>query len=197
MQSADVGAWAIFAQDDFGGGNPEDAIALIVMLVLTAIIVVVAIAVWAFILYTYYSALNSIPAQFRTMEPWQVFLLLIPCFNIIWLFFVVQKIPESFRNYFHAIGDHSRGDCGAGIGLWYAILTIVSAIPLVNYISVFPTLILMVMFVVKMWQLKGVVQSSAGAAAFQAAGGGQFGGGYYGGDPNNPYASPGNQPPKF
>jgi hypothetical protein len=196
MQLADLGSWVIFAQDDFGGGGgAEDAVAAGVMIVVMIIAMVISLAIWGFILYTYYSALNSIPAQFRTMEPWQVFLLLIPCFNIIWLFFVVQKIPESFRNYFQAVGDHSRGDCGAGIGLWYAILTVVSAIPLVNYISLIPTLILLIMFIVKMWQLKGVVQS--GAAAFQGAGGGQFGGGYYGGDPKNPYASPGNQPPKF
>lgn len=195
MQLADVGSWIIFAQDDFGGGGgPEDAVAMVVMLVFGVIGAVIGIAIWAFILYTYYTALNAIPPQFRTMEPAHVFLLLIPCFGLIWLFFVVQRIPESFRNYFYAVGDHSRGDCGANVGLWYAILTVVNIIPYVACITGIPTLVLMIMFIVKMYELKGIV--STGAAGFQGAGGGQMGG-FYGGDPKNPYASPGNQPPKY
>jgi hypothetical protein len=78
-------------------------------------------------------ALDKLPPQFRQMEPWQVFLLLIPCFNVVWMFFVLTKVPASLQAYFYANGRKDVDDCGAQLGLWTAITLIVCPIvPLVT-----------------------------------------------------------------
>lgn len=177
----------IFAQQEFSG---EDAVATVFGVICILVGVAIIVGVTVLIYYIFYSSLAAIPEQYRAMEPWQIFLLLIPCFNVVWIFFIVTKIPESFRNYFHAIGDYNRGDCGATIGLWYAIMLICASIPYLGLLFAIPALVLMIIFLVKLNELKNAVKASAHLAP---AGGGD----YYGGDPKNPYASPGPRPDNY
>src|SRR5205085_2007718 len=44
-------------------------------------------------LYFNFKALDKLPVQFRQMEPYQVFFLLIPIFQVVWAFFVFTKVP--------------------------------------------------------------------------------------------------------
>ena len=50
-----------------------------------------------FYLITLQKALEAISVQNRQMPPGQVWLSLIPLFNFVWMFFVVNKIAESFQ----------------------------------------------------------------------------------------------------
>ena len=182
----------LFAQDN----SASDAVAAIIgiiAMVIGLVIVVAAIALMVYTIYTYFTSLDAIPPQFRTMEPGMIFLMFIPCFGIIWIFFIVTKIPESFRNYFWATGNHRFGDCGAALGMWYAILAVISSIPYVNFLTIIPTLILLVMFVLKLNEMKKAVlaDAAAGNVPQKPVYGGEPG--QYTGDPNNPYAPPENQ----
>lgn len=104
-------------------GPPEEAFAIFagVMLVVVVIAVLFFLALYAVVCWLLSNALAAVPEQFREMSTGQVWLLMIPCFNIIWSFFVSQRIPKSFQNYFSSVGVTKNGDCGAQIGLWWSI----------------------------------------------------------------------------
>ena len=98
------------------------------------------------------------------MEPWQVWLLLIPFFNFYWNFIVYQRIPESYQAYFEANGMKGYGDCGKNMGLWYSICTIGAIIvPCVGSIAGIASLVLMIIFIVKEFELRGKIPRDAAA----------------------------------
>lgn len=174
----------IFAQ------QAEDAAAavfVIIMLIIVLVLVVAMLALVAYVYYILYTSLDAVPPEFRTMEPGMIFLMLVPCFNLVWIFFVASKIPESFRNYFWAKNDQRYGDCGAAVGMWWAVLTVINCIPYLNILTSIPTLICLILFLVKVNEMKNAVKASVGEGTQYAAGG--VTPGY--GDPNNPYGSPG------
>jgi hypothetical protein len=84
------------------------------------------------------------------MEPGLVWLLLIPVFNLVWIFFVVLKIPESYQSLFYSRGRTDVGDAGRGLGLAYAICAVVSMgcsiIPCIGGIPALATLVLLILF---------------------------------------------------
>ena len=142
----------------FGKNNDEEAALLAGgFLMVILIIVVVVFAIMIFIYWLLYSALAAVPQQYREMEPGMVFLMLIPCFNLIWVFFVGARIPRSFQNYFEAHERYDHGDCGAQIGLWWGICTVCQIIPLVNYIAGPAALVLLIVFLVKISSMKGEI----------------------------------------
>jgi hypothetical protein len=59
------------------------------------------------------------------MEPGQVWLMLVPCWNIIWQFVVAVRVPESLRAEFVARGRDDGSDYGKGIALASCILGLV------------------------------------------------------------------------
>jgi hypothetical protein len=93
------------------------------------------------------------------MEPGMVWLLMIPCFPLVWNFFVFQRIPESFASYFSAQGRTDVGDCGKQIGLWYAITAVGACIPLVGYIAGPASLVLLIISLVKLNELKNKISA--------------------------------------
>lgn len=63
-------------------------------------------------------ALRRVSPENRRMEPAQVWLNLIPIFNLIWGAVTVERIAESLRNEFRERGMHRPGTgYGRGVGL--------------------------------------------------------------------------------
>ena len=122
-----------------------------------ALIVLVLIGLSVFVIYLLYSLLKAVPPNYRLMEPALVWLLLIPCFNLVWNFFVFTRISKSYQNYFY---DHDRphiGDCGAGIGIAYSVCTVLASIPCVNYITgIFCGPAMLVLIIIYLVQLHGL-----------------------------------------
>jgi hypothetical protein len=104
-----------------------------------------------------YNALNAIPPQFRRQEPGLVWLLLIPLFHLVWNFFVFPKIGESYRDFFHSIGRADVGDGGRGIGLAFSICAACMIVPCVNIFTGLAALVLLIIFLVKIYNLKGQI----------------------------------------
>ena len=129
------------------------------VLIASAIYLAINIAICAL----HYSCLARVPAEYRKMEPWQVWLLLIPVFNFAWSFFVYQKIPESYQAYFAANGIEGFGDCGKNMGLWYAICAIGVFVPCAGYLAGPAALVLMIIFIVKEFELRGKIPRDAAA----------------------------------
>jgi hypothetical protein len=164
-------AWAQFDDDfggnDFGGGGEDAAaaaaglgvmiVAIVVGLACSAIGVVIAIFILLFLSGCY----QRIPPQYRLLEPGMVWLLLIPCFGIVWNFFVYPRLAKSFKNYFNAHGIYDVGDCGEQLGLWYCILVCCSVIPYLGLLTSIAALVLWIIFLVKAAGLKNRIPLGA------------------------------------
>lgn len=109
------------------------------------------------------NALASIPQQFRQIEPGMVWLLLIPCFSVIWNFFVYPKVARSFRACLEAGGDQSQGDCGEALSWWYSGVAVAGAvlglIPCVGLLFALAPFVLMIVLLVKFNGLKERVRA--------------------------------------
>jgi hypothetical protein len=101
-----------------------------------------------------YNDYQSVPPSFRKLEPGLVWLLLIPCFPIVWNFWVFPKLADSFKAYFDSVGDQSVGNCGHDLALAYCICSAVSIIPYLGCLTGIAALVLLIMFLVKAQELK-------------------------------------------
>jgi hypothetical protein len=98
------------------------------MLGILCLILVVALVIAIFYLLTLQKALSRVAPRNRLMEPGLVWLMLIPCVNFVWQFFIAIQVPDSLRNEFRDRGRDDGTDYGKGIALGQAILGIVSAV---------------------------------------------------------------------
>ncbi len=145
--------------DPYGGYGAYDSgpDPLVILIGLVAITIGLGIAIG--IHWMLYRAFAAIPEEHRQLEPWQVWLNLIPCFNLFWSFVVFVRLPRSFRSYFI---DRTGDDPTNGfetLGLAYCICTVVSAIPYVGMCFGLVTFVLLIMYLVKAWDLKRMVEA--------------------------------------
>ena len=95
-----------------------------------AVILVVSLIIAICFLLTLSKALTRCSPRNRTMEPGQVWLNLIPLFNIVWQFITISRVGESLANEFHDRGwDRGGDDYGKSVGLTYCIMNLLSWIP--------------------------------------------------------------------
>ena len=137
----------------FQNGNGQMAVILLFVGIALAVMILINV----FVCWLLQRAYASIPAEHRQMEPAMVWLLLIPCFNLIWNFMVFPKLGRSFRAYFESKGDTSHGDSGEKMGLWYAICTVCSIIPCVGYVAGPASLVLLIICLIKFSDLRNRV----------------------------------------
>ena len=116
--------------------------------------VVIGLAVAVVICLVLFNCAKRVPAQFRKQEPGMIWLLLIPCFNLVWNFFVFPKLSQGLKAYFDSVGRTDVGDCGAGIGLGYSICVACCIIPFANWIAGPAALVLLIIYLVKVSGLK-------------------------------------------
>ena len=171
-------------------GIGADEAAIIVMIVIFSII---GLGIGLFVLWLYYSAFATIPPEYRMMNPGQVFLVLIPLFGAIWIFYVVIRLSRSFQYYFSSIGRYDVGDCGYRTGLTSLILQWVGMVPFIGPLFSIGSLVMMIIYLVKISQLKSMVRfHELQGAAPEGAGVPMYGGGpQMGGLPPHPYSPPG------
>jgi hypothetical protein len=146
---------------DFEDLSPGEQTAVIVG---GSLCLLVLLAITIAIIYLLYKALDAVPPEFREMEPSMVWLLLIPCFNLVWNFFVYTRVARSYQNYFHEHGRFNVGDCGAGIGIGYSVCVVLVSIPCVNYVTgIFcgpAALVLQIIYLVKLYGYKRDLESA-------------------------------------
>lgn len=130
---------------------------LAMMLTVAGIVVCVIFAINIVICFLLSDALRRLPPQFRKMEPGMVWLLLIPCFNMVWNFFVYPKVSDSYSAYFAVQGRTDVGDAGGRLGLAYAICAVCSIIPCVGYVAGLAGLVLLIIYLIKITGLKNQI----------------------------------------
>lgn len=129
--------------------EPIHALPIVFVLGIVFVISMVYLALKALICYLVAQSLKTVPPEYRQIEPSMVWLLMVPCFSIIWNFFVFRRVPQSFQNYSRALGIHDTGDCGQLLGTWYAGLCATGLIPWVPVITGPVALVLLVMSLVR------------------------------------------------
>jgi hypothetical protein len=97
-----------------------------------AVLVAAAIPLTVMILYllTLQRALSRCSPDLRTMQPGMVWLSLIPCFNLVWQFFIVINLGKSLEAEFKKRGIAAEERPGQTVGLAMCILYCCSIIPL-------------------------------------------------------------------
>lgn len=120
----------------------------------------VAVAISALLAWLLKQNFDALPEEHRKLKPTsRVWLLVIPFFNLYWNFVVYLALSDSYKNYFQAHGVTDVGDCAREIGKWYCIAAVCSLVPCVQYVSGPAALVLLIIYLVKVFELKKRVAS--------------------------------------
>jgi len=109
-------------------------------------ILAVFIAVKVLFLWSLYKNLKNISPNNRKMEPGMVWLNLIPCFSLAWIIYTVIKIRDSNELEFKENNLKSNFDLNFGVGIAYAVLDIISAIPYAGILTGIPGLVCWIIY---------------------------------------------------
>ena len=88
-----------------------------------------------FFILTLQNALKQVRPTLRQMSPGALWLLLIPLFNLIWRFIVVNRVADSLDSEYRARGLATIGKPGQKIGLAYSICGLLSLIPVIGFLA--------------------------------------------------------------
>lgn len=112
-----------------------------------------------FYLLTLNRLLNVISPQNRKMVPGNVWLNLIPLFNIIWPFIMNPNITDSVRAELAERGRTEPGDYGRTLGILYASFSAAGIIPYLGILTGIPAFVIWIIFWVKMAGYKTMIES--------------------------------------
>ena len=140
----------------------QDLAPLMIVLVIVGVIFAIRLAIQVFCCWFLANTLKKVPPSYRSQEPGMVWLLLIPCFSLVWNFFVFPKISESVCHYLSARGGSYSGDGGKGIGFAYCICMAAS---IVVGAAALAGLVLLILYLVEINKVRRYLDE-ADAAAF-------------------------------
>ena len=159
----------IFETDDIWAENqdgseidPEQARQLAMMLGGFVLVVLIGSLITFFLVqglvcYLMAAAIKVLPEEHLQITTGKIWLQMIPCFNIVWAFIVVQGISGSFRSYFLSRGQTQYGDCHNQLGLYYCIALCCNFVPYLNMISGLASIVLLIVYLIQIHQLKATV----------------------------------------
>lgn len=151
--------------------NPDEAMAFLaaylgVIIGVSVCVIIVWLAVAIPFCMSMSKALNQVSESNRQMQPGLVWLFLVPCLNIIWLFFIVIQIPASLQKEFQDRGKDDGSSYGKGMGLTAAILWavefVMGCIPFLNYCAPLVGLVGIVFGIIFWVQVAGYAGKLAG-----------------------------------
>ena len=111
-----------------------------------------------FYLLTLQKALQAVSVENRRMPPGQVWLSLIPLFNLIWMFIVVNKIAESFAAECYLLNiPTDETNPTQGIGNTKNILALCTMIPIIGVLAGIGYIVCWIMHWVKVNEYKNLI----------------------------------------
>jgi len=126
------------------------------LLGLSAFLVAVGIFLIPYIFYliSLQKALQTVSPENRKMQPGLVWLLLIPVFNWVWMFFVAEAISTSFKREFNKYGVLEVERPTYDLGLTLAILQCCFIIPVLGGFAGLACFVIWIIYWVKVSQKK-------------------------------------------
>lgn len=128
-------------------------------------IVVLVVLALAFLPIVFYSAsmqkaLEAVDVPYREQTPASSWLLLIPLFNAIWIFFLVSALQKGYTRMSEAGRLTQPSDGSHSIGIALAICWVLSLIPYVNLLAIIPALVLFILHWVKIVELRSLMKAT-------------------------------------
>jgi hypothetical protein len=110
----------LFAQagGPFGGGRPNQIFPpefLAAIVIVMVIAIAIGLIIQIFYLLTLSRCFSRIAPRNRRMEPGLVWLNLIPCFQLIWIFFTTTRLADSLATSSTTVGCAGTG---TSVGPW-------------------------------------------------------------------------------
>jgi len=136
---------------------PFPVFLILLIVVFAFFIIMISLAIKVFIYWIVYSCYERIPRQFRVRDSWMVWLLFIPFFRLVWIFFIYPSLATSYKKYFDSIGRTDVGDCGYSIALAYCICACCAIVPYIGILPGIAALVLLIIFLVKAWDLRAQI----------------------------------------
>lgn len=131
----------------------------VVIFLLIAIVGAIIVAI--FYLMNLQNLLKQISTANRKVEPGNVWLMLIPLFNLIYPFILYPKITDSVKSEMESRGMAEQSDYGRGIGIALPILGLCGIIPFLGVLASIANLVLFIIFWVKMADYKNKLMHSS------------------------------------
>lgn len=113
-----------------------------------------AIVIAIFYLKNLQEVLKECSSRNQQVPPGNVWLMLIPFFNIVYPVILYPKISESLKKEFEERGNPQQGDYLKSIGLTMAILNICGVLPVVGSIAGLGNFILLIIYWVRTAEFK-------------------------------------------
>jgi hypothetical protein len=138
------------------------------LLVIVAIIFLISVTTLvplAFFCLTLQKCLNRCTPQCRTIAPGQVWLLLIPFFNLVWQFIVVSRISSTLANEFRLRSMTKEPEPGKSLGLAFCILFVCGIVPFLGILAGIAGLICWILYWVKIANYSAEISMPATAAS--------------------------------
>ncbi len=114
-----------------------------------------------FYLLTLQKAFTRCASENRAMQPGMVWLMLIPLFGLVWHFFVVLNLAQSLGAEFKKRNMTEEPAPGKTLGLVLCILPLCSIIPIVNMVTGLATLVVWIIYWVKIAGYSGKLAAPA------------------------------------
>ncbi|MBC7964341.1 MAG: hypothetical protein H7Z17_00325, partial [Fuerstia sp.] len=138
-------------QDPFAAGGEVDGTSLAIILAIYGVIFLVILGIQILICWQLSKLQSALPEQFRRHSPGMAFLMLVPFLNLVWVFIYPLGLSDGYAQFFNSQGVNN-GDCNKQIALWWGICTVASIIPCLGVFLALASLVLMIMFFVKMFE---------------------------------------------
>lgn len=120
------------------------------ILILLFIIFLVALVPGILYLLTLQNLLKAISHENRLVSPDNVWLMLIPLFNLIYPFILYPKISDSLSHEYESRGWDPDGDFGKGLGTAMPILGLCSFIPVIGFLAALGNFVVWIIYWSKM-----------------------------------------------
>jgi hypothetical protein len=129
--------------------DQSDLTGMMALMAFLPILFVIVLLPTIFFLYTLQKALARCEPGSRTMTPGQVWISLVPLVNLVWPFLVVNAVSESLHREFTRRGMAEDPEPGRKLGLAFATLALLSAVPLLNLLTGIPMIVCWILYWVK------------------------------------------------
>jgi hypothetical protein len=129
--------------------NEHDLAGMFALMAFLPIVFAIALLPTIFFLLTLHKALSRCEPGSRTMVPGQVWLCLVPVFNLIWAFFVVNALSDSLHREFTRRGMVEEPQPGRSLGMALAILAVISIVPILGFVTGIAALVCWILYWIK------------------------------------------------
>ena len=137
-------------------GAAATGVAILFFIIFTTMIFLISLTIAILYLLNLQNLMKEIDIKNREVEPTNVWLMLIPFFNLVYGFILLPKICNSVKKEFTQRGMEETGNYGSSLAIAIPILTLLFWFPFASLAN----LVLVIIFWVKMAEYKNKLRNN-------------------------------------